>query len=135
MGLPKKIGEHSSRIHSISNKGPYNFHSMDFQIFSSIARCHHNNFCQNRSCGRTQLLIDLYSCDIFEISYNYTSKRACSRRIAMLFQQFVNRMCSRCLLPACWQGEQTCHNLHVIPTTFYRPEIQQFVNNLWVEIL
>jgi hypothetical protein len=29
--------------------------------------------------------------------------QTCSRLVAMLFQQLVNRMCSHCLFPACWQ--------------------------------
>jgi hypothetical protein len=30
-------------------------------------------------------------------------QQTCSRLVAMLFQQLVNRMCSHCLFPACWQ--------------------------------
>jgi hypothetical protein len=30
-------------------------------------------------------------------------QQCCSRLVAMLFQQLVNRMCSHCLFPSCWQ--------------------------------
>jgi hypothetical protein len=30
-------------------------------------------------------------------------QQTCSRFVAMLFQQLVNRICSHCLFPACWQ--------------------------------
>jgi hypothetical protein len=73
----------------------------------------------------------------------------------MLFQQLVNRMCSHCLFPACWQVVNSLLTtavdsqlatrfltstglLQVVPTTCYlcyRPAIQQFVNKLWVTTL
>jgi hypothetical protein len=79
----------------------------------------------------------------------------CSRLVAMLFQQLVNRMCSHCLFPACWQVVNglltTCYKvvelnrltrllnstdlLQVVPTTCYRPAIQHVVNKLWVTTL
>jgi hypothetical protein len=57
----------------------------------------------------------------------------------MLFQQLVNRMCSHCLFPACWQlatrllssttvNKGSTDLLKVVPTTCYRPAIQQVVS-------
>jgi hypothetical protein len=42
---------------------------------------------------------------IWELTHVKTHKfwQICSRLVAMLFQQLVNRMCSHCLFPACWQ--------------------------------
>jgi hypothetical protein len=40
--------------------------------------------------------------------------KLCSRLVAMLFQQLVNRMCSHCLFPACWQV------VHGLLTTCYK---------------
>jgi hypothetical protein len=66
-------------------------------------------------------------------------QQTCSRLVAMLFQQLVNRMCSHCLFPACWQLAtrllSSTNLLQVVPTTCYRPAIQQFVNKLWVTTL
>jgi hypothetical protein len=57
----------------------------------------------------------------------------------MLFQQLVNRMCLHCLFPTCWQLAKRLLSstdlLQAVPTTCYRPAIQQFVNKLWVTTL
>jgi hypothetical protein len=49
----------------------------------------------------------------------------------MLFQQLVNRMCSHCLFPACWQLAtrllSSTDLLQVVPTTCYRSAIQQYI--------
>ena len=54
------------------------------------------------------------------------------------------RMCSHCLFPACWQVAcwqlatrllSSTDLLQVVPTTCYRPAIQQFVNKLWLATL
>jgi hypothetical protein len=60
-------------------------------------------------------------CEIFTCVYACTPcgthvkthklQQTCSRLVAMLFQQLVNRMCSHCLLPACWQVVTTWYKV------------------------
>ena len=50
----------------------------------------------------------MFSCSARSVSVTVRHTHAqvvtnCSRLVAMLFQQLVNRMCSYCLFPACWQ--------------------------------
>jgi hypothetical protein len=66
-----------------------------------------------------------------------------SRLVTMLFQQLVNRMCSHCLFPVVDKLSTACSQLatrllsstdllQVVPTTCYRPAIQQVVSDNFV---
>jgi hypothetical protein len=62
--------------------------------------------------------------------YMYTScNKLCSRLVAMLFQQLVNRICSicsHCLFPACWQ---LCWDLLQVVETCYK--LLRLVTSCW----
>jgi hypothetical protein len=114
-----------------------------------------SNICSvsNNKCNSRLRKIRV-SAQNFQLKGRYTRKnphklsQTYSRLVAMLFQQLVNRMCSHCLFPACWQvvnGLLTTYykvvELNRLVTSCwnnllsYRPAIQQFVNKLWVTTL
>ena len=56
---------------------------------------------------------------------NHKLWQSCNGLVAMLFQQLVNRMCSHCLFPACWQVvnglSTTCYKVVELNTCFWQP--------------
>jgi hypothetical protein len=77
------------------------------------------------TCLQTCYNLCVFTCVATTHVKTHKLQQTCSRVVAMLFQQLVNRMCSHCLFPACWQvvnelvnkllqgcrAQQTCYKL------------------------